>query len=89
MLYAGCLRGSMGSDPGQWGQTPLKLLKLRNVAAISVLLFGLAGIVLMFWSPLHDENGPLFEHWKYLTPLITASLGYLFGQMRTSKTEES
>lgn len=61
----------------------------RNVAATSVLLFGLAGIVLMFWSPLHDENEPLFEHWKYLTPLITASLGYLFGQMRTSKSEES
>ena len=61
----------------------------RNVAAISVLLFGLSGIVLMFWSPLYDESGPLYEHWKYLTPLITASLGYLFGQMRAYKSEES
>lgn len=63
----------------------------RNVAAVSVLLFGSAGVVLMFWSPMKESavDTLLFEHWKYLTPLITASLGYLFGQMRVSKLEAS
>jgi hypothetical protein len=59
----------------------------RNVAAVSVLLFGLAGVVLMFWSPLSKE-AVTYEHWKYLTPLITASLGYLFGNVRVSKSDE-
>ena len=99
-----CTYGSMRGRAFPTGRpallyTPLKLDPIeargdnvaRNVAAVSVLLFGSAGVVLMFWSPMKESavNTLLFEHWKYLTPLITASLDYLFGQMRVSKLEAS
>lgn len=49
-----------------------------NIAGITISLLLVFGIVFTFLDYYNNKNG--FEIWKIITPIITLSLGYIFGK---------
>ncbi|HTO69448.1 MAG TPA: hypothetical protein VMR31_06265 [Myxococcota bacterium] len=53
----------------------------NGIAGVVAVLLVIAGLCYAFWPP--QGNGlAVLEFWKVITPLITASLGYIFGSSR-------
>lgn len=53
-----------------------KLNAPSNIAGFFVIIMALSGIAVLFTTCSIPAN----EYWKIITPLITMSLGYIFGK---------
>lgn len=47
-----------------------------NIAGTVIILLVISGICVSFWG----SNVPTIDYWKVITPIITLTLGYLFGK---------
>lgn len=55
-----------------------------NIAGLAVILSLLLGAV-MTYATLGSQKESPYEIWKYLTPIVTGGLGYLFGKESKKK----
>jgi len=57
----------------------------QNIAALSVILLLLGGMLYTFFHPdhkLHPDSLSVRDMWTIITPLVTALFGYLFWGFR-------
>jgi hypothetical protein len=48
-----------------------------NIAGLTLLLLVLPGVALLFFS---GSSMTAADYWKFITPIVTLILGYLFGK---------